>query len=319
MRREKSAKRKMYEEAKLYFKNKYTNDVTSKNYIMCYKRFLNYCHEFHSTKTKDDCHTHIQDYVDYLTENKYSPSTIHTSSAAICAYHNIPLGLIKKPKRITSNYSRGRPDNNRTERNDNDLNNPEYSRLVEFQKRVGIRRSELAKLTSGDFIERDGKFYVYVRRGKGGRRQEQLILPKDVEFIKSYFTSTQKGERIFTREEMKNHLNLHTLRAQSAKEMYKYLENELSIHGEEYRKNLEAELRQMWQKSNINPKTGKPKPFPEARLTGTYFLRGKSKAFATKNNLPIFYDRLLVFYVSVFKLAHYRLSVTVQSYLNIKT
>ena len=75
----------------------------------------------------------------------------------------------------------------------------------------------------------------------------------------------------------------------------------------------------MWQKNNINRKTGKPKAFPEGRLTGTYFLRGKSKEFAVKNNLPISYDRLLVFYVSVFKLAHYRLSVTVQSYLNIKT
>ena len=60
MRREKSAKRKMYEEAKLYFKNKYTNDVTSKNYVMCYKRFLNYCHEFHNAKTKDECQAHIQ-------------------------------------------------------------------------------------------------------------------------------------------------------------------------------------------------------------------------------------------------------------------
>ena len=127
------------------------------------------------------------------------------------------------------------------------------------------------------------------------------------------------GERIFSKAEMKNHLNLHTLRAQAAKETYKYLENELSIHGEGYRRKLEAELRETWNKYNINPKTGKPKPFPKNRLTGTYFLRGKSKAFAIKNNLPLFYDRLLVFYVSVFKLAHYRLGVTVQSYLNIKT
>ena len=308
----------MYEEAKSYFKNKYANDVTSKNYTMCYKRFLNYCHEFHNTKTKEDCKKYIQEYIDYLAE-KQKPSSVHTAAAAICSLHCIPLGDISKPKRITSNYTRGRPNNDRHERNDNDLNNPAYSRLVEFQRRVGIRRSELARLTSDDFFERAGKFYCIVRRGKGGKRQEQLILREDVDFVKSYFTNTPTGERIFSKNEMKNHLNLHTLRAQCAKETYRFLENELRIHGEEYRKKLEAELRQMWQKNNINRKTGKPKAFPEARLTGTYFLRGKSKEFAIKNNLPLFYDRLLVFYVSVFKLAHYRLGVTVQSYLNIKT
>ena len=318
IRREKSPKRKMYEEAKSYFKNKYANDVTFKNYTMCYKRFLNYCHEFHNTKTKEDCKKYIQEYIDYLAE-KQKPSSVHTAAAAICSLHCIPLGDISKPKRITSNYTRGRPNNDRHERNDNDLNNPAYSRLVEFQRRVGIRRSELARLTSDDFFERAGKFYCIVRRGKGGKRQEQLILREDVDFVKSYFTNTPKGERIFSKAEMKNHLNLHTLRAQAAKETYKYLENELSIHGEGYRRKLEAELRETWNKYNINPKTGKPKPFPKNRLTGTYFLRGKSKAFAIKNNLPIFYDRFLVVYVSVVKLAHYRLSVTVQSYLNIKT
>lgn len=319
IRREKSATRKMFEDARDFFKSQYTNDVTVKNYCLIYKRFLKYCREFYNAKIKDDCQSHIQDYVDYLIENGYTPSTIHTSSAAICSYHNIPLSVIKKPKRITSDYSRGRPDNKRKERNDNDLNNPAYSRLVEFQKRVGIRRSELARLTSGDFLEKDGNFYVSVRRGKGGKRQEELVLPYDVNFVKSYFTNTTTGERIFSKAEMKNHLNLHTLRAQAAKDTYTYLENRLKSEGEEYRKKIEAELREARDKNNINPKTGKTKPFPEERLTGTYFLRGKSKSFAIKNNLPICYDRLLVFYVSVFKLAHYRLGVTVQSYLNILT
>ena len=318
IRREKSPKRKMYEEAKSYFKNKYANDVTSKNYTMCYKRFLNYCHEFHNTKTKDDCKKYIQEYIDYLAE-KQKPSSVHTAAAAICSLHCIPLGDISKPKRITSNYTRGRPNNDRHERNDNDLNNPAYSRLVEFQRRVGIRRSELARLTSDDFFERAGKFYCIVRRGKGGKRQEQLILREDVDFVKSYFANTPKGERIFSKSEMNNHLNLHSIRAQAAKDTYTYLENRLKSEGEEYRKKIEAELREAWDKNNINPKTGKTKPFPEERLTGTYFLRGKSKSFAIKNNLPICYDRLLVFYVSVFKLAHYRLGVTVQSYLNILT
>ena len=123
------------------------------------------------------------------------------------------------------------------------------------------------------------------------------------------------GERIFSKKEMKNHLNLHSLRAQAAKNTYAYLEEQLKQNGEEYRKKLENELREKWNKFNINPKAGKPRPFPENRLSGKYYLRGKSKEFAIKNNLPTSYDRLLVFYVSMQKLAHYRLGVTVQSYL----
>lgn len=318
MRNRKSITRVLFDEARDYFQ-KYSNDETRKAYIKNYKKYIQFCRDNFDCRSMEDCANPIQKYSDFLLEKGYTSSTIHSYLACVCNYHGINMSEVKKLKRITSAYSRGRPNNDREERNDNDLNNPKYRRLIEFQRRVGIRRSELARLNSDDFFECDGKLYCIVRRGKGGKRQEQLILPNDVDFVKSYFTNTPKGERIFSKSEMKNHLNLHVLRAKAAKDTYAYLENRLKAEGEEYRKKLEAELREAWNKNNINPKTGKAKQFPEGRLIGTYFLRGKSKAFAIKNNLPLCYDRLLVFYVSVFKLAHYRLGVTVQSYLNILT
>jgi hypothetical protein len=55
--------------------------------------------------------------------------------------------------------------------------------------------------------------------------------------------------------------------------------------------------------------------FDRKNITGTYKLRGKSKEFAIKNKLPIEYDRLSLMAVSVFHLSHWRLSVTVASYM----
>ena len=74
-----------------------------------------------------------------------------------------------KPRRYTSEYRRGRVDNGKLKRNDNNLDNDKYKRLVEFQKCVGLRRNELKKLRGCDFVyDESGNPCVYVRKGKGG-------------------------------------------------------------------------------------------------------------------------------------------------------
>lgn len=52
-------------------------------------------------------------------------------------------------------------------------------RLYDFAERVGIRRAEYAALHGSDFGEDEVGPYVLVRRGKGGKRQKQRLLPSD--------------------------------------------------------------------------------------------------------------------------------------------
>lgn len=97
----------------------------------------------HNCKTLDECNLHIQDYSDYLQEKLLTASTIHSYLAPVCLGAGVNMKTIKKPIRHTSDYTRGR--SNKSVVKSTDLDDIEWSYLVEFQKRVGLRRAELKK------------------------------------------------------------------------------------------------------------------------------------------------------------------------------
>ncbi|MFA9413632.1 hypothetical protein ACERC8_03210 [Streptococcus sp. E29BA] len=54
-------------------------------------------------------------------------------------------------------------------------------------------------LTGKDLIQDEtGNFYVVVKRGKGGKRQEQLILPKDVPTVLDTFKNIDNEDLVFS-------------------------------------------------------------------------------------------------------------------------
>ena len=311
MGREKTESRKLFEDARDHFK-RYENNKTRQIYTFTYRKFIDYCRQEHKAKTKEDCECHIKEYIDFLKNKGVTASTLHTYLASICVYHNIPMSKFDKPRRYTSEYRRGRADNDRLKRNDNNLDNEKYKRLVEFQKCVGIRRNELKNLRGCDFVyDESGNPCVTVKKGKGGKKQYQRILPCDIDFIKSYFDGSE--DFIFSKNEMRNKLPLHYLRAKFAQRSYAhYLK---LAEDPKTRAKLESELRARWNKYNTNPKTGKPKRLPSRLIDGYYYLRGKPRQFATENKLPLKYDKLALLCVSVFSLSHWRNDITVLSYL----
>jgi hypothetical protein len=174
----------------------------------------------------------------------------------------VDLGTIKKPPRHVAEYIRGRTINKIDAKND--LNNPEWHYIVEFQKRVGIRRDEVKRLKGVDFCaDESGYQCVIVRRGKGGKCQYQRILEKDIEFVKSYFDAVAKDEYIFDRKYFENDLNFHGLRALAAQEYYKEQLRRIQ-EDSTYAEQLEREIRDRWTKMNLNKK-GKSKKFKDLR------------------------------------------------------
>ena len=183
--RKKTIMRQLLDDARIFLNSKYQNDVTKRAFVKNYKKFIDYCRNFHDSKTKEDCKKHIQSYADHLISKGYSASTIHSYLSPVVLYHGMSLSDIKKPKRATARYKRGRSDNGKKQRSDNDINNPKFARSVALQKCLGLRRSELMRLRGGDFrYDESGKPCVYTK-GKGGKVQYQLILPPDLEFVKS--------------------------------------------------------------------------------------------------------------------------------------
>ena len=310
MKKQKSITRTIRDEATEIL-NQIPHNLTKSNYKKIVKRYIEYCRQEFDVKTFEECRGYIQTYSDYLQENGYTASTIHTYIAGVCKCWDVPMKLIEKPIRHISEYTKGRTKQQIKYRSYRDLENEQWARLVEFQALTGIRRSELARLTGKDFVYKDGFYNIFVKNGKGGKDSYVLVTNDAVDTIKKYFEGKEPDEKIFEEEYFKNDLNLHFLRAMNAQRVYKMIENELKRCGPNAREELAQVLRERWYECNLDKLTKRSKPFDEKSIKGKYILRGKNREFAIKNGLPIAYDKLVLKAVSILSISHYRTDISI--------
>lgn len=329
--RKTSITRRLCDEAYPFF-GRYTNDETRRSFRTNYKKFITFCRDTYDCKTSAECKEHIQDYADNLVKKGCTASTVHTYLAPCCLFLGADMKSIEKPLRHVAGFTRGRHCETRTQPDRAALDNPKYSRSVELQKRLGIRRAELARLKGDNLtLDESGHLCVVVERGKGGKRQLQRILPEDQAFVKQYFNG--KNEPVFSSAELNNDVPYHYLRAKQAQRAYAYYLGKVQGKGgKEYRKQLIAEMKKrfdvccadMYEHTARRNKTDSPavnsegkrrKAFDMTEATGVYHLRGESRKFALKNGLPTDYDKTCLLAVSMFHLSHFRNNVTVSSYL----
>ena len=267
-------------------------------------KFGEWCKAEYQCQTPEDCLPYLQNYTDWLIAQGKSPSTIHTYLAGVCRWFEIPLDSIDKPKRVVANNTRSRGIKALDSRSD--AQREASPQLYDFALAVGIRRNEYKRLRKNDFVyDESGYPCVRVRRGKGGKYQEQRIAVEDVDFVRSYFDASD--DKVFSGEEMKNKIDLHHLRALRAQRAYhdylSCLEND-----PDYREQLTEEVRRRWKRLCS-------KRWNSKQVEGSYYIRGNSRRLALAHGLPVKYDRLAVMAVSVFHLSHWRCDVTVANYL----
>lgn len=264
----------------------------------------------------------IQSYTDKLVHEGKSPSTVHRYIAPVCKGLEVNMKEITKPKRTVDRISRSRAADQNLQ-GKIEQQEKRFARLVDFQSVTGLRRAELAKLTTSDLIyNQNGTVSVHVTSGKGGKEQYQRILPQNTELvIKTFETAT--GDRVFTRDEMKNKIDLHGLRGKNAQAAYKYYCEQMKAKPE-LRNSYAHELQSYFEKMNTRLYETKPREY-NARLKafkrdmyqsqGIYKIRGKSVDIAREKGLPIEYDRIALMMTSVFHLSHWRNDVTVINYM----
>lgn len=283
-------------------------DKTRAQYMKHLKHFAEYCKEKHRCRKPSECKPYVQEYADYLAAEGKSASTIHTYLAPVCKVFRIPMEAIRKPRRATAENtrSRGTPAVDRR----SDTKRSASPRLWDFEKRVGIRRAECAKLKGKNFKQDESGYWcVEVEKGKGGKYQLQRIAEADVEFVRSYFTAVGPEDYVFSKGELKNKIDLHHLRGENAKAKYRaYVA--LFRADPAARQRVYEEIQARWEK--YNPRQPCPK---YGALTVPYYIRGKNRELAKKNGWDTRYDRLALLAVSVFHLSHWRVDVTVANYI----
>lgn len=279
-------------------------DQTRRQYKDRVIKFAIWCRTMYGCQHVEDCPSHLQDYSDWLVAQGYSPNTVHKYLAGVSRAFDVPLEYISKPRRVVANNTHSRGVKAVDSRSDSQRE--PSPRLYDFALAVGIRRAEYKHLRGDDLVvDESGYPCVRVRRGKGGKYQEQRIAQEDEHFVRSFFDGSKN--KVFSQEEMKNKLDLHHLRAMRAQRAYKDYLARLETDSD-YRAQLTEEVRRRWVR--LCSKKWDPK-----RVEGNYCIRGNSRRLALAHGLPIKYDRLAVMAVSVFHLSHWRCDVTVANYL----
>lgn len=288
---------------------------TEKQYRNHAIKFANWCKEQYGCRMLEKCSAHVQDYADFLVAQGKSPSTIHTYLAGICRICGVPLADIQKPLRVVAENTRSRGMKAVDSRTDSSCE--ASPRLYDFACIAGIRRAEYLHLTPEDLAEDDfGNPCILVRKGKGGKRQLQRILPEELPAIKAVFGNPATPEHLFSKSEMSNKIDLHHLRALRAQQMYRYYLDKIE-NTPGYREQLITEIRHTWEHDDEARKENgyKAKRWSDMKVTEQYILRGNNRKLAKKHGLPGAYDRLALLAVSIFHLSHWRHDVTVANYL----
>lgn len=288
---------------------------TERQYKKHALKFVEYCKSTYRCKTLEDCKSHIQDYTNYLTASGKTPSTTHTYLAGICRVLDVPLEDINKPIRIVAENTRSRGSKAVDIRKD--AGREASPRLYDFAVIVGIRRNEYLHLAPDDLVTDDfGNWCIRVKKGKGGKRQLQRILPEELEAVKAVFDNPADANHLFSKDEMNNKIDLHHLRALRAQQMYRCYLNRIQTENG-YREQLISEIRHTWEKDDEARKENgyRAKRWSDMKVTGQYILRGNNRKLAKKHGLPVKYDRLALLAVSIFHLSHWRHDVTVANYL----
>ena len=301
------------------------NDVTRKAYKRGAEGFAGFLREKGITRLsklpKGKGIELLQEYEKSLETGGKRPSTIHTYLAgAACALGKIDgqkynLNQIKKPKR--SGSIKGR-DPMMNYQGKVEKVKAEFSRLVDFAECVGIRRDEYKKIDGRSYKPDESGYMCIWVKGKGGKIQAQRILPWAVTTVNAAMNGIHGKEKLFSKAELKNKIDLHSIRRQVARKAYDHYLYRLETDPG-YREQLQRELLARF--DSMHPHD-KPKADAKARATyirnitkRDYVCRGENAQKLRDQHRSVTFDRLAVMAVSVFHLSHWRPDVTVSNYL----
>lgn len=154
-----------------------------------------------------------------------------------------------------------------------------YKNLFDFCKATGLRRHEVEQIRPTDLKEKDGRYFVVVEQGKGGKYRESFVLPQYKKQVLELFKNRQGEEKLF--DKVPRNIDIHSLRGQYAKSVYNHI-----LENKEDKDFLRADY--------------------NCRLKGTYYMRGDYKGNS--------FDREYVEVVSKC-LGHNRIDTSICSYL----
>ena len=285
-----------------FSKNKIYSFDSMKTYIREAEKYANWLAERGMKKaTMNQAKAHVQAYIDDLTSKGYAASTVHTALSACCKIFGTYHWEYDKPKVRVSEYKRGR-----SVVNNDQYNEKNHSEILQANRLIGVRKSELASIRRENVDFLDDRVIIHTI-GKGGKRNVQVFFDeKEREQIAKMCEGKKPHEYLFNRREiMKGDCDLHSERANRAKDVYRNVVRDMQENPErwEFYRNY---IEEQFVMNGSNPPKDLDKP---------YICRGKFRQKLIAEGKPYVYDRLAVMFVSLTVLNHWRVDTSVQHYI----
>ena len=286
-----------------YLKEKIVGKGTMKTYIQQADNYADWLEENGMKKVSIEvAKYHVQEYLNHLVKEGYSPYSIHTAASACAKIFKTSLKDYNIPKRSVADIKKGK---NPTK---NDSYNQEHMKEeLKANRLLGMRKTALSTLRAKDIIDY-ADMTVVRSKGKGGKHNVQMFFDADErKQVLDLKIGKNPMDYIFDKKKIKNSdADFHHERAMRAKDVYFRTIEDMREHPErrDYYKDIIE---------RIFYEDGKKLP---DNLDKLYVTRGKFRQMLIREGKDISYDRLALIFVSVTVLNHYREDVTVQNYVS---
>lgn len=215
--------------------NKIYSDETYKFYRRAWLRYCKSmredgfkCASGRTPRTLDEAAEYMGQYIDKMLATDGKESGTKMSAWSIRAFFSGAAKVMslsakdypQLPRRHADNIRRSRGD----KPSDKNVNLAKYAEFVAFARSTGLRHyKELLRVKGTDLRYKDGRPYVYVACGKGGKKRESPILCNngmELAAVISLFTSAEGG-LVFPPGSVPNNIDVHALRADYAMRVYR--------------------------------------------------------------------------------------------------
>ena len=180
----------------------------------CYV-FVHFCLDHYKCKTLMQCRQYVDEWLTTLI-GRCAPSTVKLAASALAKLYGCSAkGFIHTPDRRRADIKRSRGPKER----DRHFSEENHRELVDFCKSTGLRRHELYALRGTDLVCKNGRWYVHVKKGKGGKERLAQIVGN----VQSVIDVMHKagGGKVFPK--VPEVMDVHGYRREYATAFYKIL------------------------------------------------------------------------------------------------
>lgn len=199
------------------------SDNTLKNYLRQCNIFAKYCKAKHRCKTLDECYKYVNEWLKLRIDEGKSASTLALDKAALAKLYGVSSTVfVKTPQRERKNIKNSRYETKSSKH----FSVENHKELIEFNKSVGLRPSEIKLLTGDALFYKNGEAYIHVTKGtKGGKIRDTKVIG-DCALVERLMKAAGKN-KVFIYVPKAS--TLHRYRAEYACELYKQLARPIEL------------------------------------------------------------------------------------------